>query len=184
MTVNILFALPNTALYERLEKAGRLLSDEESQRRDSNIKFLEPYEDIVNRWVKVIADVFGPENLYRRYAYNADHTYPRRVGPTRPWRQATARNLKRGLGILVRILWRVGIRGDYRRVFWGMAWKELKRGKIETMFQVAMVAHHLITYARECVAGKLQASNYSARTVDHPASGRPTGDPKSEVVPA
>ncbi len=45
-------------------------------------------------------------------------------------------------------------------------WHELKQGNIETMFQVAMVAHHLITYARECTQGKMQSSNYSIRRVE------------------
>ena len=65
-----------------------------------------------------------------------------------------------------RIIWRVGIRSDYRRQFWKMTWTELKRGNVETMFQVAMVAHHLITYARECTQGKMQSSNYSIRRVE------------------
>jgi hypothetical protein len=29
-----------------------------------------------------------------------------------------------------------------------------------------MVAHHLITYARECTQGKMQSSNYSVRRVE------------------
>ena len=47
-----------------------------------------------------------------------------------------------------------------------MAWTELRQGNVETMFQVAMVAHHLITYARECTQGKMQSSNYSIRRVE------------------
>lgn len=190
MTVNILYALPNTALYQRLEQAGRLLSEAESAQRDSNIKFLIPYEQVVGNWMRVIGEVFSPANLYRRYQVNADKTYPHRLGPIRPMRQATWRNVRRGLGIFARILWRVGVRSDYRREFWRMAFRELGRGKVETMFQVAMVAHHLITYSRECLQGKLQASNYSARSVesDPPsAPGQMKGlqpKSKSEAVPA
>ena len=164
MTVNILYALPNTALYTRLEKEDRVLHDVEN--RDSNIVFLQPYEDVVRNWQRVIADVYGPENLYARYAYNAVHTYPHRIKPKNPWSQATWPNIRRALGIFQRIIWRVGIRSDYRRLFWQMAWTELKQGNVETMFQVAMVAHHLITYARECTQGKMQSSNYSIRQVE------------------
>ena len=71
-----------------------------------------------------------------------------------------------------RIIWRVGIRSDYRRHFWKMAWTELKQGNVETMFQVAMVAHHLITYARECTQGKMQSSNYSIRRVEEDRENR------------
>jgi hypothetical protein len=47
-----------------------------------------------------------------------------------------------------------------------MAWKELKQGHVENVFAIAIVAHHLITYARECTRGKMQSSNYSMRQVE------------------
>jgi radical SAM superfamily enzyme YgiQ (UPF0313 family) len=172
MTVNILYALPNTALYTRLEKDNRVLPAEQAENRDSNIVFLQPYEKVVRNWQSVIANVFGPENLYKRYAYNAIHTYPNRIKPKNPMTQATWPNIKRALGIFRRIIWRVGICSDYRRLFWKMAWTELKQGNVETMFQVAMVAHHLITYARECTEGKMQSSNYSIRRVEEDRENR------------
>lgn len=166
MTVNILYALPNTALYNRLEKENRVLQGADAEDRDSNIVFLQPYETVVRNWQKVIGHVFGPEQLYARYAYNAIHTYPNRVKPKHPLRQATWANIKRALGIFRRIIWRVGICSDYRKLFWKMAIHELKQGNVECVFQVAMVAHHLITYARECTQGKMQSSNYSIRQVE------------------
>jgi radical SAM superfamily enzyme YgiQ (UPF0313 family) len=166
MTVNILYALPNTALYTRLEKDNRVLPAEKAENRDSNIVFLRPYEKVVKDWQKVIAHVFGAENLYKRYAYNAQYVYPNRIKPKNPAAQATWPNIKRALGIFRRIVWRVGVCSDYRKLFWKMMWHELKQGNIETIFQVAMVAHHLITYARECTQGKMQSSNYSIRRVE------------------
>ncbi len=163
MTVNILYALPNTALYRRLEADGRILSDEESAQRDSNIQFLLPYDEVVRRWLEVIEKIYLPQALYARYDYNAARTYPHRLRPTQPWKQVTPQNLRRGLGILARVIWKVGLTGDCRRVFWKMCVKQLRQGNFETFFQVAMVAHHLITYARECLEGRLQASNYSKR---------------------
>src|SRR6266550_1373053 len=163
MTVNILYALPNTALYRRLEAAGRILPEEDSAHRDSNIQFLVAYEEVVRRWLEVIAAIYRPEVLYARYDSNAAHTYPHRLRPTQPWKQVTSQNLRRGLGILARVIWKVGLTGDYRRVFWKMCVKQTRQRNFETFFQVAMVAHHLITYARECLEGKLQASNYSKR---------------------
>jgi radical SAM superfamily enzyme YgiQ (UPF0313 family) len=166
MTVNILYALPNTALYNRLEKDNRVLPAEKAENRDSNIVFLRPYEKVVKDWQQVIAHVFDAEHLYARYAYNAKHVYPHRIKPKNPIAQATWPNISRALGIFRRILWRVGVCSDYRKLFWKMMWHELKQGNIETIFQVAMVAHHLITYARECTEGKMQSSNYSIRRVE------------------
>jgi radical SAM superfamily enzyme YgiQ (UPF0313 family) len=164
MTVNILYALPNTALYTRLQKENRVL--DEAEDRDSNIVFLQPYENVVNDWKRVIGHIFSPEALYARYAHNAVHTYPHRVMPKNPAKQATWRNIKRAINIMRRIVWRVGICSDYRKLFWKMAWTELKRGNVEAVFQISMVAHHLITYSRECTQGKMQSSNYSIRQVE------------------
>jgi hopanoid C-2 methylase len=44
-----------------------------------------------------------------------------------------------GLAVLARLVWRVGIRGDYRRTFWKMAWPALRAGKIESLIHVALV---------------------------------------------
>lgn len=159
-TLNILYALPKTPLYERLEAQGRIVCDE---RRDSNIQFLQPYEQIVSNWRAVIEQAYEPGALYRRYATQAKKTYPNRRRPARPLLHATPRNLRRACSILGRLIWRVGIRADYRSEFWSMVWTQLCRGCIENIFQIALVAYHLVNYARDCVAGRTQASNYSHR---------------------
>lgn len=172
MTVNLLYALPNTPLYERLERVGRILPEDIAAERDSNIDFLVPYERVVADWKRVIGHIYEPSRLYRRYAHNAEHCYTHRLRPCHPIRLATWRNLKRAIKIFGAILWTCGIKSDYRREFWKMAIRQLSRGQIETTFQIAVVAHHLITYARECLDGKMQASNYSARHVDEQHEAR------------
>jgi radical SAM superfamily enzyme YgiQ (UPF0313 family) len=164
MTVNLLYALPKTALFDRLQKENRVLHDVEN--RDSNIVFLEPYETVLRNWQRVIGYVYSPEKLYARYNYNAMHTFPNRIRPKHPLKQATGRNLRRAIRIFSRLTWHVGILSDYRRFFWNMAWRELKQGNVETVFAIAIVAHHLITYSRECTQGKMQSSNYSMRQVE------------------
>jgi hopanoid C-2 methylase len=164
MTVNILYALPKTALYERLQKENRVLQD--AGNRDSNIVFLEPYENVLSNWQQVIGYIYRPEKLYARYEYNAANTFPNRIQPKHPLKQATWNNIKRASRIFSRLIWRVGIGSDYRRLFWNMTWKELKSGNVENIFSIAIVAHHLITYARECTEGKMQSSNYSMRQVE------------------
>jgi hypothetical protein len=44
-----------------------------------------------------------------------------------------------------------------------MTWRELRQGNVESVFQIAMVGHHLITFGRECLTRDVQASAYSAR---------------------
>jgi hypothetical protein len=65
-----------------------------------------------------------------------------------------------------RIVWHVGLRSDYRRQFWGMFWTLIRRGELEAIFHITIVAHHLIAYTREALAGKGQASNYSLQKVE------------------
>jgi radical SAM superfamily enzyme YgiQ (UPF0313 family) len=167
LTPNILYALPKTALYDRLLKVGRINSGEG---RDSNIDFLRPYEDVVNDWRRVVRYLYDPANVYRRYITQTRETYPNRMRPANPLAQATPANLRRAFGILARIFLRVGIKSNYRREFWKMAWSEGKKGKIENVIEIALVAHHLITFAREVATGEMQASNYSHRMVDAPAA--------------
>jgi hypothetical protein len=66
-----------------------------------------------------------------------------------------------GLGILGRVLWKVGVRGDYRRTFWRLAWPALRAGRIEALIHVAVVSHHLIEFTRDCVRGLGESSFYA-----------------------
>jgi len=166
-TVNILYALPKTRLYDRMVASGRIVS---SENRDSNIEFLRPYEEVVGNWKRVIGEAFEPKALYERYATQARKTYPNRRNPKNPIRQATPRNLARAASIFGRLVWQVGIKSDYRGEFWSMFWTQLRAGRIENIFQIAMVAHHLINYSRDCVAGRTQASNYTHRNRPPPTT--------------
>ena len=80
--------------------------------------------------------------------------------------QLTWPNLWRAIEIFARITWRVGLCTDYRKEFWIMTRRELRQGNVESVFQIAMVAHHLITFGRECLTRDVQASAYSARGRD------------------
>jgi radical SAM superfamily enzyme YgiQ (UPF0313 family) len=163
MTVNLLYALPKTPLYDRLQREGRILSDPEG---DSNIKFLESRETVVARWRRVIADLYEPANVYARFLTQARGTYANRPASESAFRQLTWRNARRGARILSRIIWHVGVRSDYRRHFWKMFWALIWRGQVETIFHITIVAHHLISYTRQALQGRGQASNYSLKTVE------------------
>jgi hypothetical protein len=57
LLIAVLVALPHTPLYERLQKANRLHSGEG---RDSNIEYLQPYEEVVANWKRVIRETYEP----------------------------------------------------------------------------------------------------------------------------
>ena len=170
LTINLLYALPKTPLWRRLEKQGRLLSDGAGG-AESNVRFLLPRDVVRGSWLKCVTEANAPEALYRRFQHQIDHTYPNRFQPG-SLAKVERSDVANGLRILVRILWRVGVLSDYRATFWRMAFRALKRGDIESVIHAGLVGHHLIRFARDCEAGVAEYSFYTGREAEKPA-GRP-----------
>jgi radical SAM superfamily enzyme YgiQ (UPF0313 family) len=164
LTINLLEALPRTPLYRRLQAENRLI-DEEG--RESNVDFKMPYDEVLAMWRHTFRTAFSPEAIYRRFAYNVEHTYPYRI-EIPPAGKFSLANLWRGISTLGKLIWKVGIVGHYRKIFWNMAWPALKTGDIETVIHVSLVAHHMIEFARGAEAGVRTASFYS-QTLDQTA---------------
>ena len=160
LTINLLQALPKTPLWDRLAAAGRLDADGE---RDSNVVFARPYDDVLADWRFAIRHAYAPEAIYERFDWNARHTYPNRISPPLSRAQLSFANLRRGLVTLAKIVAKIGIAGDYRRVFWRMAGQALRAGRVDELIAVALVAHHMIRFARDCTEGRQNASFYADR---------------------
>lgn len=159
LTMNLLQALPKTALWSRLAQDGRLVDDETLE---SNVRFMRPYDEVVACWRRCIEYAYDPERLYSRFSHQYEATYRNRLAaPARG--RLTRSNLKRGARLLFNLIFRVGVLSDYRRPFWRMVWKALKRGQIEALFGVGFVSYHLIEFSREALRGDQNASFYSAR---------------------
>ncbi|HEV8616351.1 MAG TPA: DUF4070 domain-containing protein [Methylomirabilota bacterium] len=158
LTINILYALPKTPLWRRLEQEGRLSAD---NGRASNVIFRLPYETVLEMWRRCITTAYAPEAVYERFAYQVQHTFANRKDyPRSPQRESWS-NVRMGLGVLARLLWRVGVRSHYRRTFWRLAWPLLKSGKIEPLIHGAVVAYHLIQFTQDCVRGLGESSFYA-----------------------
>jgi hypothetical protein len=65
--------------------------------------------------------------------------------------------------LLAKIVFRIGIRGDYRRIFWRFAGKALRAGRVAELIGASLVAHHMIRFARECTEGSQNAAFYADR---------------------
>ena len=171
LTINILYALPRTPLWNRLAAAGRLLPDDDG--RESNVEFLVSYERVLESWRRCLTTVFDPDFLFERYAWNQANTFPnRRDFPPNAARNSW-KNVRWGFAILGRILWQVGVRGHYRRTFWRMALPALRHGRIEQLIHVAMVSHHLIEFTRDCLRGTAEPSFYSKGASTAPLEAPP-----------
>jgi hopanoid C-2 methylase len=163
LTINLLQALPKTPLWDRLEKEGRLIKDEVAEGRDSNVDFLMPYDEVISAWKRAMAIAYEPAALYARYQHQCDYTYAQRIKVPVADERKTWPNIRRALIMLRNIFWKVGVVGNYKRVFWKFALDRLRKGDIEGLIGSAMIAHHLIEFARAATSGRQNASNYSIR---------------------
>jgi radical SAM superfamily enzyme YgiQ (UPF0313 family) len=164
LTINLLQALPKTPLWDRLEREGRLIGDDqiEDERRDSNVRFRLPYEHVVTSWRDCMDSAYRPERLYARFLHQVEHTFPNRLKPPGGHRYRWS-DIARGLRMFCRVIWRIGVLADYRRVFWSFAFARLMRGDLESIIYTALISHHLIVYSREASGGVALASNYATR---------------------
>ena len=161
LTINVLYALPKTPLWRRLEAAGRLVPE---AGRESNVAFQLPYETVIDMWRRCITAAYEPAAVYARFAHQIEYTYLRRKDYPTNAQRASWGNVRMGFGILGRLLWNVGLLSDYRRTFWRMAWPALRAGRIEALIHAAVVSHHLIEFTRDCVRGLGESSFYAPGT--------------------
>src|SRR5437868_4566572 len=160
LTINLLQALPKPPLWDRLERENRLIHDEG---RDSNVDFLLPYDQVLASWRKCMEIAYQPERLYARYQYQCDFTYANQLKLLASAQQVSGANIRRGLIMLRRIFWKVGVLSDYRKVFWKFALGRLRRGDLEGLIGPALIPHHLIMFALGATARQQNAANYSLR---------------------
>jgi radical SAM superfamily enzyme YgiQ (UPF0313 family) len=130
--LNLLQALPNTALWDRLKREDRLIdSGISADMIDASFNFLptRPAAEILAEYMRMVDCLYEPANYLAR-------TY-RHILAMRPTRSATAgKNVSRGtatanpngrssiwgkrkdLAALLKLVWRQGVVADYRRQFW------------------------------------------------------------------
>jgi len=123
------------------------------------VDFKLPYDEVVAMWRRTFSAAFAPEAIYRRFLYNQENTYPHRI-EIPPTGKLSVSNVWRGLSTLAKLVVKVGLLSDYRRVFWRMAKPAFKSGDIETVIHVSLVSHHMISYAREAAHGQQSAAFY------------------------
>ncbi len=114
-------------------------------------------------WQRTITQAYEPEFLFQRFAYQCEHTYPNRIKPPNSPARVNKENVRRGLTMMAKLFFHAGVISSYRRTFWKMAKPAIKKGKIERILGVGLVAHHLIEFTKECAKGQESASFYSQR---------------------
>jgi len=160
-TINLLEALPRTPLWRRLQEEGRIVAGGDD--RQSNVKFLLPYQQVLGMWYRCVRETYDPDFLYERFCYNVEHTFKNRLELPVTSARLNLRNVYLALQILTRLVIRVGVLSDYRKTFWRMAIPALKKGDIESLIHVGLVSHHLIKFTRDALRGEQGAAFYSER---------------------
>ncbi len=128
--LNLLQALPNTALWDRLKQEGRLLDTEVSADMTAanfNFRPTRPAPEIIAEYIRTVDCLYEPRTyLARTYRYILS------MRPTRaalagksPARDTDKQNSqgslwsqRHKLAPLLRLLWRQGVVADYRGQFW------------------------------------------------------------------
>ena len=115
--MGMLQALPNTALWYRLEKEGRLIQDKDAakgvnQTNLLNFKPTRPIRDIANEYVEAFCALYEP-NAYMDRVYS----YYLKMGAPR-WKAAAKLPSLIDLRALSIVVWRQGVKRSTRTRFW------------------------------------------------------------------
>jgi hypothetical protein len=152
--VNLLIALPGTQLWRRLEREGRLrgAGSGDSFERPNFVTSLDE-RTLLAGYRRLLAAVYSPEAYYRRCALHLEtaHLRPGSLG----------QSVGSGeLGAFFRGVWRLGVRGSRRRLFWKLVAKGLRRGvdMLPRAVTFAIVGESLIRYTEEVVLPRIDAS--------------------------
>ena len=167
LTINLLQALPKTPLWDRLARDERL---DHEPGRESNVRFLRPYDEVVATWRRCIAHANDPEQLFERFRYQVEHTYANRKAVDAAG-MLTWANLSRAAVMALRMLFYLVILSDYRRPYLRAAREAFKRRQFDAVIGMGFVGYHLVEFTREALRGEQNASFYSQARKDRAADG-------------
>ena len=150
--VGILAALPNTPLYKRLEREGRLRPEVRGDQFGlTNVVTKIPVPQMLAGYRRVLETLYDPEEYFQRCRANLARWKPA-PGSRRRLR---GRDLLSGL----RAIRAQGITGRYRRSYWRFLRWVLKHhpSKLSKALAQAAAGHHYITYTGQVVVPALTA---------------------------
>lgn len=175
--LNVLYALPKSPLWDKLEAQGRLIP--ESDVVDTNVVFQLPTEVVMGQWKKAVKVCYAPKAVFERYRYNVKHTYVNQLNPSLARYGFSWRLLRMGGHCLATIFWTCGVRSNYKREFWKLAWELLRAGRVDYLILIASVSHHLIRFGEDVLAGRAEPSIYTPELMHQPSS---SNSPANDLV--
>lgn len=146
--VGLLFALPGTQLSRRLAREGRLHdgfdrvvpASESGDQCTSGINFdsHRPRDEILHDLRQVIAEAYDPQRYFGRV-----QRMSLRLNCRNKRLNQGLRDHVRDFRGLFRLIWRAGIRADYRRLFWRTLTKVGRRNPAALRYTVGLCALYL-----------------------------------------
>jgi radical SAM superfamily enzyme YgiQ (UPF0313 family) len=155
---SMLQALPDTALWHRLKKEGRLRSDDSNGNQTSLMNFVptRPLEDIAREFVEAFWELYEPKRFldrtYRHFLLLGEATYPKKGKSAKKKVDWIA------IRALLIICWRQGVVRDTRWAFWRNLYNmaRLNPGGISSYLSVCAQIEHFVEY-REIVRAEIEA---------------------------
>jgi radical SAM superfamily enzyme YgiQ (UPF0313 family) len=140
--VGLLTALPQTRLYARLAREGRMLTETIGNNTAAALNFVPRLNRgrLLNGYRELMRSLYAPENYYRRVSAFLATWQPR--GPR-------LRLAGSDIRALARSLWTLGVRGHGRLAFWRLFWATLlaRPRKFRAAIELAVIGHHFRTVA-------------------------------------
>lgn len=162
---NLLYALPSTPLWRRLEREGRILPDEEAD--ESNIQFKLPREQVFEMYRQAVDVLYSPAELYGRFRHNAVHTWPNRLQLPLSRYPIDSPAVRQGLMSTAKVLWKIGAQAEYRGDFWRLARDLVKTRGIDQLVYSGALGHHFIQFRDDILQGRVRLSTFSHREGEH-----------------
>ena len=153
--LNSLHAMPRTALYERMQKEGRLLEELSVSSGDANppnFRTKLAPAVLMRGQAKTLAAIYEPNAFFER-AWRSMQSWKIRKNQHAA-RQPGAAGIT---AIMARSIWQQGIKSSYRIPYWKYVFRivshyALNPPKIWMAATIMISGHHFIPYSREVVA--------------------------------
>jgi radical SAM superfamily enzyme YgiQ (UPF0313 family) len=141
--VGLLNALPQTALYQRLAREGRLLAGSCGNNTDAALNFVARLDRdfLLNGYRELMRRLYEPAHYYHRI-----RTFLRNYRPSGPASTLSGADVR----AFLRSLWLLGVRHAGRRAFWRLFATSLLAGrdKFRVAMELSILGYHFREVAR------------------------------------
>jgi radical SAM superfamily enzyme YgiQ (UPF0313 family) len=140
--VGLLTALPQTMLYQRLAREGRLLAESCGNNTDAVVNFVTRLdrEAIISGYKELMRRLYAPRHYYRRI-----RAFLRALELHGPAKRLSRSDVQ----AFLKSIWLLGVWHRGRRAYWGMFWWTLlsRPRKFHTAIELCILGHHFRTVA-------------------------------------